>query len=429
MEHSSGRALRYIAFLTACAVLFSCGGGGSSTPASGGGTSGSTSVSTSQSTPSTSAGNSSSSQTTSSGNQSSTAASSTTSAGAGVAARLAARLGMPSRLLIGLGGQELADIQSQHLSIDIYSAYLGTGDWTQWNAPPCDFPCKVGQEADAVHAVPMFTYYQMANNGDGNISVIQDRSFMTTYWARLKTFYLDVATYDKPVLVNVEPDFWGYTEQKATNADPAGLPALVTLNADCTDQPDTVAGIAGCILKMARHYAPKAAIGFPPSTWGANNDIPAVVAWMNRVGAQNADFIVAQTLDRDAGCFEAQDAGSSCAIGSRTGLYWDESNQTHPSFHDHFDVVRQYHEGIGGLPIIWWQTPLGVPSGTPGGTAYHYRDNRVHYFLTHPGELTALGGLAVVFSGGELHQTNITTDGGQFQSLNGAYMAAPTPLP
>jgi hypothetical protein len=60
---------------------------------------------------------------------------------------------------------------------------------------------------------------------------------------------------------------------------------------------------------------------------------------------------------------------------------------------------------------------------------YRYRDNRVHYFLTHRAELTAVGGLGVVFSTGENHQTNITTDGGQFQSLSGAYLAAPVALP
>jgi hypothetical protein len=35
----------------------------------------------------------------------------------------------------------------------------------------------------------------------------------------------------------------------------------------------------------------------------------------------------------------------------------------------------------------------------------------------------------VVFGGGENHQTNITTDGGQYQALSGAYFAAPVALP
>ena len=79
--------------------------------------------------------------------------------------------------------------------------------------------------------------------------------------------------------------------------------------------------------------------------------------------------------------------------------------------------------------MIFWQTPEGVPSSTPGGSAFHYRDNRAHYFLTHASELTAMGGLGVVFSRGEGYQTDITTDGGQFQQLDAAYLAAPAALP
>jgi hypothetical protein len=52
----------------------------------------------------------------------------------------------------------------------------------------------------------------------------------------------------------------------------------------------------------------------------------------------------------------------------------------------------------------------------------------VHYFLTHPDQLTAVGGLGVVFTGGEIHQTNITTDGGQFQQLDNAYLGSSAAL-
>jgi hypothetical protein len=43
--------------------------------------------------------------------------------------------------------------------------------------------------------------------------------------------------------------------------------------------------------------------------------------------------------------------------------------------------------------------------------------------------LTAVGGLGVVFSAGESNQTNLTTDGGQYQALSAAYLSAPAPLP
>jgi len=70
-----------------------------------------------------------------------------------------------------------------------------------------------------------------------------------------------------------------------------------------------------------------------------------------------------------------------------------------------------------------------VPSDTPGGTAEHYRDNRVHYIFSHIDEFVDAGGLGAAFGTGAENQTYITTDGGQFQDAVTAYFADPTPLP
>ena len=336
---------------------------------------------------------------------------------------------MPSHLLIGLGGQSDTDadaaIRSQSLSISIYERYL-VSNWPSWNSNP-DYVGVVAQAADSFGAIPMFTLYQMADWGENNMGALQDSSFMSDYWSRVRQLFQDLGSYGKPALVNLEPDFWGYTEQNATNGNPASIAALVNSNADCSSLTNDVKGIAQCLLSMARRYAPKAYIGFPPSSWGGGSEA-AVVTWMNALGAQNADFIVEETLDRDAGCFEAGLQPVHCSRDS-TGMYWDETNATHPNFHDHLALVQQDHVGIGNLPVIWWQTPEGVPSSTPGGTDYHYRDNREHYFLTHPAELTAVGGLAVVFGNGDSFQTSIVTDGGQFKTLSSSYLAAPATLP
>jgi hypothetical protein len=281
----------------------------------------------------------------------------------------------------------------------------------------------VAHKAASVNAVPMYTLYGMAQNGEGNLSGLSSQLFMTTYWANVKLLYQQIAASGVPALVNLEPDFWGYTD-KQSNAQPTSMFAQVNFNSDCADQPNNVVGIAGCLIEMARKYAPMAYVGFPPSDWSFGSS--AVVAYMNAIGAQNADFIVAQTLDRDAGCYEVQ--AFNCT-GEAGPWYWDETNQTHPNFQDHLAEMQAYHTGIGNLPIIWWQTPEGVQSSTPGGSPSHYRDNRVHYFLNNPSQLTAVGGLAVVFGNGSSNQTNIMTDGGQFAQLDAQYMAKPASLP
>lgn len=332
-------------------------------------------------------------------------------------------------MLIGLGSTAVSDIQSQSIKPDLYDQYLvgvGANAWPTWNSPSGAYVGVVASEADSVGAVPMYTLYQMASNGDGNLSGINNSSFMSQYWANVRLLFQQLASYNKPAVVNFEPDFWGYVQQQAPNGDPTQFAAAVTIDSDCSGLPNNAAGIAGCLLHTARLYAPKAVVGFPVSEWGASSS-SAVIAFMNQIGAGQADFIVFQTLDRDAGCFEVTPQPSEC-VRAGSGWYWDESNQTHPNFQDHLSTVQAYHNGIGGLPVLWWQTPLGVPSSTAGGSSSHYRDNRAHYFLNNPSQLAAAGGVGVVFGAGASGQTDITTDGGQYRTLSAQYLAHPSPL-
>lgn len=424
------------ALCTVALALSACGGSGGSATSTAGATTGSSNTNNSSTSggSSTTGGSSSGSTSGSGGSGSGTTSGGSGSSGntgssSGPAAALAAKLGLSSRLLVGLGSQPVSTILSQGLKPDILDQYLvgvGSGDWTTWNSPSGAYVGVVASQAEQVGAIPMYTLYQMAANGDGNLADLNDTSFMTAYWSNIKLMYQQIAVYGKPALVNLEPDFWGYAERQS-NQNPTSLAAKVSINADCASLSNDIVGIAGCLVKMARQYAPKAYIGFPISDWGGDN-AAQVVTFMQAVGASNADFIVIMTLDRDAGCFETSPLPSDCARGGGP-YYWDETNQTTPNFTQHLASVQQYHSGLGDLPAIWWQTPMGVPSSTPGGTPGHYRDNREDYFLKHPSELTAAGGLAVVFSAGDGNQTTLASDGGQFQALSSAYFNAPSPLP
>ena len=343
---------------------------------------------------------------------------------------LAERWGKPRRLLVGLGTATVSAIQAQNLQPDIYDQYLvgvGATSWPNWNSPSGAYVAIVAANADKLGAVPMFTLYQMATLGDGNLSGLADRAFMTGYWDNVRVLAGQLAAYGKPALVNLEPDFWGYAHR--AEADPTRHLALVaSANPDCAALPDTVAGMGQCLLRMLRQNAPQVYVGFPPSLFP--DVLPNEVSYLSRVGAAQADFVVMQTLDRDAGCFEARytASGAACTRLSSVPYLWDSSNQTEPSFTSHFAQARRFFEGLQ-LPVLWWQTPLGVPSATPGGTAFAFRDNRVDYFLTRPNELVAAGGVGVVFSPGQAVQTNIGTDGGQFKRLSTRYFAAPAVLP
>lgn len=339
---------------------------------------------------------------------------------------LATAIGKFKRFMVGLGTTTVGDIQAQTLKPDIYDQYLvGAGEqsWRIWNLPAGAYVGVVAANADKVGAVPMYTLYQMATWGDGNIWGLLDKDFMIGYWDNVRIMYQQIKLYSKPALINLEPDFWGYAH-RYTSEPSQHFAHVSSVNADCSNLPNSVAGMGECMVQMARSLAPNAYVGFPPSFWG--DLIPTELAYMQKVGAGKADFVVMQTQDRDAGCYEAR--LEYCNPLNLTNFYWDATNQTTPNFTSHFAIARNLHEGLG-LPLLWWQTPLGVPSSTPGGTVGAFRDNRAQYFLTHAAEMVAAGGVGVVFSPGHVSQTNINTDGGQFKRLSTQYLAAPAALP
>jgi hypothetical protein len=338
---------------------------------------------------------------------------------------LVTKLGKPARVLLGLGaGNPLAQMKSQDIHPDIVDTYLvgvGAGAWPTWNSPDGAYITYTAQAIQAYGAIPMFTLYQMTANGEGNLSGLNDATFMNNYWAQVRLMYQRIAALGTPVLINLEPDFWGFVAAQAPDRDATRLAAVVNSQPECGGLPNTAGGLGQCLVQMGRQIAPKALVGFPPAFWSGT---PAAIgAQMRAVGAHQADFIVAQTSDRDAGCREVPSPPAECT-GRSGPFYWDESNIASPNFHESQRQISDYRAALGnGLPILWWQTPMGVPSATPGGTDLHYRDNHVDYMLRNTQEYGDTHTFAIVFSSGGAVQTSISTDGGQFARLSGQYLA------
>lgn len=419
---------RCVSALMAWLLLFGCGGGGGG----GGGGAGNPLVGSSTGQAGTGGQNSGAQNnggqvagnTSGSGTQGGNGGTSGGSAPVPATVAMANKLGKPSRVLFGLGATSIDDMKSQDIHPDIVERYLvgvGSGAWPTWNSPDGAYVTFTAQAADAYGAVPMFTLYQMTANGEGNLSGISDATFMNKYWGQVRLMYQRIAEWGKPALVNVEPDFWGFAASQAPGRDLTKMAAAVSGQPECATLPDTVAGLGQCFVQMGRKVAPKTLIGFPPAFW--NGTPVEVAAMMQAAGANQADFIVAQTSDRDAGCREAASPPSECQNGSAP-FYWDATNQTSPNFHDNQKQYSDYRAALGnGLPILWWQTPMGVPSDARGGTDQHYRDNHVDYMLTNTQEYGDVHAIGIVFSAGAGSQTSIGTDGGQFARLSAQYLA------
>jgi hypothetical protein len=330
------------------------------------------------------------------------------------------------------------------VNMDLHYAYLvGYGDqggWPTWNTNG-DYPYFFAM-TDAMHSVtPMYTYYQLAleleNNND---AVLNDATRMHQYLSDVHLLFAKIAQTGTPAAVQFEPDFFGYLMARAGSGKPPDqFPAFVDA-AECAGLPQTVAGLTRCVVAIGRAVAPAARIGFHASMWGAYYDVldpsadieasgRAVADFLKSVGADGTDFVTVETLDRDAGFWETSGGGTTCSItnGSRGAVYWDEANASLPNFSQHVRWVTALTAELG-KPALEWQTPLGVPSATCGGSDQHWRDNRVHYFFGHVPDLVNAGVAGMTFGTGAGGQTNLATDGDQLKTAENAYLAAPVAM-
>jgi hypothetical protein len=356
--------------------------------------------------------------------------------------------------LIGVGNDGTNDGNDDAyklgVTLDLHYHYLvglsSEGGWPTWNANP-DYAGKRVNEAKAHDQVPMLTLYAMAAHGDRNLSVLTDAAYMTTYFKDFLQLVASVKAAGGSVLIQDEPDFWGYMLQETTKngGDPTKLKALVSKSgaAECAGEPDDIVGLAHCKLKIYRTRAPNALVGFHASVWGTNvdtgkNQNPQLdvvaeankaVTFFQKLGMDLADYVATDVSDRDAGCYEVgHEPMCHCVKGNGyncDNFYWDEANTALPNFKQHFKWAKALTDGIK-LPLIWWQIPYGSPSNTPGGQVGAYRDNRVHNFFAHIGELVAAGGVGAVWGTGAGDQSYSTPE---FKAAVTKYFAAPYALP
>jgi hypothetical protein len=286
--------------------------------------------------------------------------------------------------------------------------------------------------------IPMITYYQLlqtsgAVDGTDVVLKVRDLGLMQRYFNDWRFVLQQIGS--RPALLHIEPDFWGYAQ--FLSADPRLLPAAVaTANSmDCPYQPNTVAGMARCMISMVRKYAPKAKVGLHASAWATKIDVHLntssllsvsteaykVADFLRLAGAAEGDFIVVEASDRDAQWYQ---------VAKGTNHWWDNTNTRLPHFRQAFAWAKALSERLG-KPNLWWQLPVGNMSLS--GTWEKWRDNRLDYFFDHPNEVAAAHGLGMVFGAGAEGQTNPSTDSGRFlyrakgYFASGGQSACPTP--
>lgn len=305
------------------------------------------------------------------------------------------------------------------------------GCW-QWDQDPpgqyvVDFVGK--NEKAAPKQVPMFTYYEELHGsglgeGTAQVAALDNVAFLARYLADWRFVLQKIGSH--LALLHIEPDFWGYVEQ--LNPDPRAVPAKLTAAnpTDCAGYENSAAGVAKCMIHMVRVYAPNAKVGLHASAWGTKIDVfgntdakldvvaeaQKMAAFLTALGAKDGDFIVADPSDRDAGFYEV-------TLGRKT--WWDATNATLPNFRQALTWTRALADAMG-LPIIYWQIPVGNMS--LDNTNLRYKDNRLDYFFAHMDEVAAAHVVGLFFGAGADGPTTPESDGGNFLAKTAAYRAA-----
>ncbi len=350
-------------------------------------------------------------------------------------------------------------LRSQYLSGGVNT---GSG-WSTWNTDGA-FVTYYAQDSKAQGLRSVFDYYMLlqsrpANGSDeaGKVFAnLNDAATMSAYYADLRLFFQRAAPFDAgTVVLHVEPDLWGYLEQRAAGDDARTVAAQVNGSgaADVAGLPDTAAGFAQAVVRLRDRYAPAVVLAYHLSVWGTRNDIlyskpddatidglaVRAATFYTTLGAR-FDLTFTDASDRDA-------AFKQYIYGDR-GSWWAAADYTRNArFLGRFAA-------IANTRIVLWQVPMGnTKMRAMNNTWDHYQDNHVEWFLDDPSrahlrDYASAGVIAIIFGRGadgatcacDAAQDGITDpaaingntqaslsaddDGGLFRSLAAAYYSA-----
>src|SRR5437588_2845333 len=139
----------------------------------------------------------------------------------------------------------------------------GTG-WETWNSPPGQFAGYYMADSAANGYFPVFSYYELlqstpssgTNESDRDFNNLNNAATMNAYYANFVLLMHQAATYGGQVIVQVEPDLWGYLEQRAAGGSAPSVAAKVKSSgyAEVAGINDTAQGFDGALLHLRDNY-------------------------------------------------------------------------------------------------------------------------------------------------------------------------------
>lgn len=328
--------------------------------------------------------------------------------------------------VMSMPGQAAAQQALGHIGMRY--AYLSGGvntgqGWSHWALGGGSYVSEYLTESEAAGVVPVFSYYQLRQSLPGrdisdestaDLSNLRNRATMRAYFKDLRLFFEKAAAANGPVILQVEPDLWGYIEAAGGTDGARRIPVAVARTGmpDLRGLANNAVGLAQAILVLRNNYAPKVIVAYHDSSWGTGMNIQSSHpdgAQVARMAARsiafyrslhaNFDAIFSEMADRDAGYAQTVN-------GAGTSLWWSPLDFAHLARY-----LGLIHRALK-RPIVVWQIPVGTRHLR--NTPYRYGDNKVESLLDRTPRARALldsyaraGVAALLFGPGQPTDTQV----------------------
>ena len=305
--------------------------------------------------------------------------------------------GWPSTLQLGMSdGPGGATAMKATTSFGFRYQYLAGGvntgnGWANWNSNGA-FATYYIQDSVANTITPVFTYYMIRQSNPGAsmgesqgvLTNLQNSSTMSAYWNDLKLFFQKAGAFpNNLVVLQVEPDMWGYVQAAASGDNATSVSASVASSglSELSGLPNNMSGFARAVVKLRDLYAPNVKLGYHLSYWGTGTDplyskpsdstidqlAGRSAAFYNSLAA-NFDVSFAEFSDRDSAFYQYQYGNPN--------TWW-----TAADFARNVRYLSDFSSATGKR-IVMWQIPLGnTKMLAMNNTWGHYQDNRPEWLL------------------------------------------------
>jgi hypothetical protein len=315
--------------------------------------------------------------------------------------------GWPSTLQVGLadppgGAAALRRSARFGLRYQYLAGGVNTGEgWATWNADGA-FVTRYVEESTRAGVVPFFPYYMLRQSLPGknvddearaDLGNLADDETRQALLADLELFFRRAGAFrGKTVVLQLEPDLWGYVQQAARGDDAATVPHAKEFAQD--------------VAALRDRLAPNVLLAYHLSIWGTKVDVAIAdppdreldalaaraAAFYRSLGVR-FDLATAEFSDRDA-------AFKQRIQGAGAWAWWKPAD-----FRRHARFVGRFSR-LARLRVALWQIPLGNTRMRAMNNEWgHYQDNRVEWLLgdasgAHLRAYADAGVIGLLFGGG-----------------------------